>query len=309
MTLPGLVHVCGEVRRVAKRAREASPPPPRPTTTAALTTAAMIAFAANSLLCRAALGGGHADPATFTALRLLGGALVLGPLARFRGSAAPPSRPAWGSAVALFAYAAGFSFAYMRIPAGVGALLLFAAVQLTMVGAGLARGERPRPLEWVGLALSLSGLALLARPGLARPDPLGAGLMLAAGAAWGLYSLRGRGSVDAVAVNAASFTRALPLALALVAGVALLGRASLSPGGVWLALASGAVASGLGYAAWYAALRGLTATRAAIVQLSAPPLAAAGAVVFLGESLSTRLVVASALVLGGISLAVTARQP
>jgi drug/metabolite transporter (DMT)-like permease len=281
---------------------------PAPWTTAGLTTVAMVAFAANSLLCRAALGGGHADAATFTALRMLGGAVALGFLARIRRTPAPPSRFAWGSAVALFVYAAGFSLAYMRIPAGVGALLLFAAVQLTMIGAGLVRGERPRPLEGVGLASSLTGLLLLTRPGLARPDPLGAGLMLVAGAAWGFYSLRGRGHGDAVAMNAASFGRALLLSGAAWAAAALLGATRLSPTGVGLALASGAVASGLGYAVWYAALRGLTATRAAIVQLSVPPLAGAGAVVFLGESFSLRLLVASVLVLGGIALAVTAHR-
>jgi drug/metabolite transporter (DMT)-like permease len=279
-----------------------------PWTTAGLTTVAMVAFAANSLLCRAALGGGHADAATFTALRLLGGAVVLGILVRLRGASAPPSKFAWGSAVALFVYAAGFSLAYTRIPAGVGALLLFAAVQLTMIGSALLHGERPRPLEGAGLAASLGGLVLLTRPGLTRPDPLGAGLMLVAGAAWGLYSLRGRGHGDAVAMNAASFARALPLSLAAAAVAALLGITHLSRAGVYLALASGAVASGLGYAVWYAALRGLTATRAAIVQLSAPPLAAAGAVVFLGESFSPRLLMASVLILGGIAVAVAARR-
>jgi drug/metabolite transporter (DMT)-like permease len=280
---------------------------PSPWTTAGLTTVAMVAFAANSLLCRAALGGGHADAATFTALRLLGGAVALGFLARIRGRPAPPSRLAWGSALSLFAYAAGFSLAYVRIPAGVGALLLFAAVQLTMIGAGLLRGERPRPLEGLGLASALAGLFLLTRPGLARPDPLGAGLMLVAGAAWGLYSLRGRGHGDAVAVNASSFARALLLSLVTGTAAVLLGITHLSPTGVGLALASGAIASGLGYAVWYAALRGLTATRAAIVQLSAPPLAAAGAVVFLDESYSPTLLRASILILGGIALAVVAR--
>jgi drug/metabolite transporter (DMT)-like permease len=275
--------------------------------TAGLTAVAMVAFAANSLLCRAALGGGHADAATFTAIRLLGGAVALGLLARLRGAPAPPSGFSWGSAVALFAYAVGFSLSYTRIPAGVGALLLFAAVQLTMIGAGLARGERPRALEGVGLAFSLAGLFALNQPGLARPDPLGAGLMLVAGAAWGLYSLRGRGHGDAIAMNAASFARALLLSLVVGSVAALFGITRLSPTGVLLALASGAIASGLGYAVWYAALRGLTATRAAIVQLSAPPLAAAGAVVFLDESLSPRLLVASVLILGGIALALRPR--
>ncbi len=268
----------------------------------------MIAFAANSLLCRAALGGGHADAATFTALRVLGGAVVLGLLARFRAARAPAAGAAWGSALALFVYAAGFSFAYLRIPAGVGALLLFAAVQLTMNGAALLAGERPRPLEWVGLALSLAGLVVLTRRGLARPDPLGALLMLGAGVAWGIYSLRGRGQGDAVARNAASFMLALPLSLAAGAAAAVFSSLRLDVSGACLALVSGVVTSGLGYAVWYAALRGLTATRAAIVQLSAPPLAAAGAVLFLGESFSPRLLAASALILGGIALAVAARR-
>jgi drug/metabolite transporter (DMT)-like permease len=268
----------------------------------------MIAFAANSLLCRAALAGGHADAATFTALRLLGGAAALGLLARIRAAPARSSRSAWASALALFTYATGFSLAYTRIPAGIGALLLFAAVQLTMIGAGLVRGERPRPLQWVGFALSLAGLVHLTRPGLARPDPFGAGLMLAAGCAWGVYSLHGRGQGDAVATNAAAFARALPLSLAVAAAAAILGATHVDPAGLWLALASGAIASGLGYAVWYAALRGLTATQAAIVQLSAPPLAAAGAVVFLAEVLSLRLLVASVLILGGIALAVGERR-
>lgn len=275
--------------------------------TAGLTAAAMVAFAANSLLCRSALGGGHADAASFTTLRLASGALALGLLARARGGPAPPARFAWGSAAALFAYAIGFSLAYLRIPAGAGALLLFASVQITMIGAGLHGGEHPRPLEWVGLALSIGGLVVLTRPGLARPDPAGALLMLAAGAAWGVYSLRGRARGDAVAVNAASFARAVPLTLAVSATAGLLGGTRLSPVGVSLALASGAVASGLGYAVWYAALRGLTASRAAVVQLSVPPLAAGGGVLFLGESFSPRLLVASVLILGGIALAVSGR--
>jgi drug/metabolite transporter (DMT)-like permease len=272
--------------------------------TAGLTAAAMLAFAANSLLCRAALGGGHADAASFTTLRLAGGAVTLGILARARGSPAPPGRIAWGPAVALLAYALGFSLAYRRIPAGVGALLLFLAVQLTMVGAGLRAGERPRALEWMGLALSIAGLVVLTRPGLARPDPAGAVLMLGAGAAWGLYSLWGRGSRNAVASNAASFARAVPLALGASAVAVALGAAHATPTGLALALASGALASGLGYAVWYAALRGLTATRAALVQLSVPPLAAAGGVLLLGETFSPRLLVASVLILGGIALAV-----
>jgi drug/metabolite transporter (DMT)-like permease len=264
----------------------------------------MVAFAANSLLCRTALDGGHADAASFTALRVASGAAVLLLPARARGGPPPPARRAWGSSVALFAYAIAFSLAYRLIPAGVGALLLFAAVQLTMVGAGLRAGERPRLVEWSGLALSLVGLLVLTRPGLARPDPAGAVLMLGAGAAWGVYSLRGRSGGDVVAGNAASFARAVPFALAAVAIGGWLGRVRLDVPGAVLAVASGALASGLGYAVWYAALRGLTATRAAIVQLSVPPLAAAGGVLLLGEILTPRLVLASVLILGGIAVAV-----
>jgi len=276
--------------------------------TAGLTALAMLAFAANSLLCRAALAGGHADAISFTALRLAGGAVALGLLARARRSPRPREHFAWGSAVALFAYAIGFSVAYLRIPAGVGALLLFAAVQFTMISAGFFAGERPRLVEWVGLGLSLAGLVVLTRPGLARPDPAGALLMLGAGVAWGVYSLRGRRGVDAVAATGASFARAVPLALGACGLGALLSAVRLDTAGVLLALASGALASGLGYAVWYAALRGLTATRAAIVQLSVPPLAAIGGALVLGEGSSLRLVVASFLIVGGIALAVTGHR-
>lgn len=272
--------------------------------TAGLTAVAMLAFAANSLLCRGALAAGHADAATFTTLRLASGAASLYLLGRFRRGPVERPRIAWGSAVALFAYAMGFSLAYVRIPAGVGALLLFAAVQLTMIGAGLRAGERPRPMEWTGFAVSIAGLVVLTRPGLARPDPLGAILMLGAGVAWGVYSLHGRGRGDAIGRNAGSFARATPIALLVSLGIVFAGSARVDPVGAGLAVASGALASGMGYAIWYAALRGLTATRAAIVQLSVPPLAAVGGVVLLGELFSLRLLVASLLILGGIALAV-----
>jgi drug/metabolite transporter (DMT)-like permease len=289
-------------------AEASDPAPSSPTAalTAALTAAAMLAFAANSLLCRAALAARHADAASFTTLRLVGGAAALSLLAWARGPRRTATPSAWASAVILFAYAILFSLAYLRIPAGTGALLLFAAVQLTMIGAGLRAGERPRVLEWAGLGVSLVGLVLLTRPGLAQPDTAGAAAMLAAGVAWGLYSLRGRGAADPVAANAAAFARAIPLALAASAGFALVAETRITLPGLALALASGALTSGLGYAIWYAALRGLSAMRAAIVQLSVPPLAAALAVLTLGESVSLRLVLASVLILGGIALAAAA---
>lgn len=276
--------------------------------TAVLTASAMVAFAANSLLCRAALGGGHADPAAFTAVRILGGAVALAAVARSRATPFVPGRAAAVPAGVLFAYAIGFSLAYTRIPAGVGALLLFAAVQLTMNAAGLLAGERPRALEWLGLVLSLGGLVVLARPGAVRPDPAGAGLMLAAGVCWGLYSLIGRGRGDPVARNAAAFAGAVPLALAAAAVALAAGGLRLDAAGFGLALASGAVASGLGYAIWYAALAGLTSARAALVQLSAPLLAAAGGVLLLGEAYTARLGAASVLILGGIALAALAHR-
>jgi drug/metabolite transporter (DMT)-like permease len=275
--------------------------------TAALTALAMLAFALNSLLCRAALAGGHADAASFTTLRLASGAVVLALVARSRGGVGPSSRAAWGSAAALFAYALLFSLAYLRISAGTGALLLFAAVQLTMIGASLVAGSRPCLAEWTGLALSLAGLVLLTLPGLARPDPLGALAMLLAGAAWGTYSLRGRGAGDPVVTNAASFARAVVPALVASVLFLLAHGVRLTPEGALLAFASGAFTSGLGYAVWYAALRGLAATSAAVVQLSVPPLAAGLGALALGESVSLRLLGASVLILGGIALAVTAQ--
>lgn len=271
-----------------------------------LTLAAMLAFAANSLLCRAALAGHHVDASTFTAIRLASGASMLVLLARSRGVDGPPARFAWGSGAALFAYAIAFSLAYVRIPAAVGALLLFGAVQVTMIGAGWTAGERPRAIEWVGLLASIGGLVVLTAPGLARPDPLGAVLMLIAGVAWGVYTLRGRRGGNPIAVNAASFARALPMAVTACAIPWATGSGHADANGIALAVGSGALASALGYAAWYAALPRLSATRAAIVQLSVPPIAALGGVVLLGETFTTRIVLASVLVLGGIALALRA---
>lgn len=271
--------------------------------TAGFTAAALIAFASNSLLCRGALAHAHADAATFTLLRLTSGAALLSWLARgeTRSEADRPSGPLAG--IWLAGYALGFSFAYGRIPTGTGALLLFASVQLTMLAAGLRAGERPRAREWLGLLLSLAGLVVLTRPGLGRPDPLGALLMVAAGISWGLYSLRGRGSRTPIRSNAHAFRAAsapalLAWVLALRSGGMVLDRT-----GALLAVGSGALASGVGYALWYRALPALRRTQAALVQLAVPPLAALGGVLLLGESFVPRLAAASALVLGGIALA------
>jgi drug/metabolite transporter (DMT)-like permease len=270
-----------------------------------LTACAMTAFAANSILCRLALRGGHIDPASFTSLRLVSGALMLWLLVRSRGAGGQRAGDGF-SASALFVYAAAFSFAYVSLPVGVGALLLFGAVQACMLTAGLWRGERPSPAQVLGILLSLGGLVFLVWPGLTAPAPLGAALMFLAGIAWGVYSLRGRGAGDPARATAGNFLLAAPLALLL--NLPLYPQFHVELAGVLYALASGALASGLGYVVWYAALKALTATRAAVVQLSVPLLAAFGGLLFLGEAFTPRLVIASLAILGGIALAVTARQ-
>ena len=274
--------------------------------TPALTVVAMLAFAGNSLLCRAALRDGAIDPASFTTLRLAGGALALWAIVRWRdGPGALRGSP--GSGVALFAYAILFSVAYVALSAATGALLLFGAVQATMIGAALARGERMRPLQWAGFACAVAGLLALLAPGLEAPAPWAAAAMLGAGAAWGVYSLRARAGEDPTAATAGNFVRAVPWALA--ASLAWLPWASVDAAGAGLALASGVLTSGLGYAVWYAALRGLAPTLAATVQLSVPAIAAAGGVLLLGEAPTARLALASAALLGGIAVVVLARRP
>jgi drug/metabolite transporter (DMT)-like permease len=272
---------------------------------AGLTAVAMLAFAANSLLCRLALQQGRIDPASFGAIRLVAGALTLACVMRGRGAALVDAGAGWASAVMLFAYAALFSFAYVSLPAGTGALILFGTVQLTMLGAGLLAGERFAPRGWLGMALALAGLALLLLPGAAAPSLYGAALMAGAGAAWGGYSLRGRGAADPLAATGASFVRAAPMAVLLVLPFA--SRVHADAGGAALAVASGAVTSGLGYVVWYAALRRLTALRAAAVQLSVPQLAAGGGVLLLGEAFTARLALAALAILGGIGLVLGSR--
>ena len=267
-----------------------------------LTALAMVAFAGNSLLCRAALRDTAIDAATFTFIRVASGAIALAIIVRAR--AGPPERTAgsWPSAAALFAYAAFFSYSYLTLPAGTGALLLFGAVQATMIGWGLWRGERLTLAQLAGLLLAIGGLVVLLLPGIAAPPALGATLMILAGIAWGIYSLRGKGAGDPTRVTAGNFLRAVPMALIL--GAAALPWMSLDAAGVAYAVTSGALASGVGYAIWYTALKGLRATSAATVQLSVPAIAALGGIVFLGEPLTPRFVLAAAAILGGIALVV-----
>ncbi|MGZ3418782.1 MAG: DMT family transporter [Polyangiales bacterium] len=273
-----------------------------------LTAIALACFAGNSLLCRPALAGGSIDATTFTAVRLVTGTMVLAVLARGRQLDARTARAKWTSAAALFAYAAPFSYAYLKLGAAIGALILFAAVQATMIGWGVWRGERPPLLAWVGIALALGGLVTLTVPGKSAPDPLGAAIMVLAGIAWGAYSLLGRVSPgDPVTMTASSFSRALPMAAGLFAASAPMFGVHASPRGIVLAATSGALASGVGYSVWYAALRHLSMTRAAVLQLLVPVLSAAGAVALLGEHVSARLVGASAAILGGVALTIRAR--
>jgi len=268
-----------------------------------LTALAMLAFAGNSLLCRIALKQTSIDAASFTTIRLMSGALMLGLLLRWRGRSAGGN---WPSAFALFVYAAGFSFAYVRLSAATGALLLFGAVQATMIGYGVWRGERLLRLQLVGFLLALGGLVGLMLPGLAAPPLVSALLMLGAGLAWGIYSLRGKGAGDPTQVTAGNFLRAVPITAAL--SLLMVNELSLDRAGVGYAVLSGALTSGLGYAIWYQALPTLKATQAAIVQLSVPVLTAVGGIVLLGEPITWRMALASGAILGGIALVILEKR-
>ncbi|MEO5987930.1 MAG: DMT family transporter [Candidatus Eisenbacteria bacterium] len=294
------------VERGASVAAGADPSASSSARALALTSLALLAFASNSLLCRFALKHTGTDAASFTAIRLTSGAVILMLLARVR-SGARVGAGSWRSALALFAYAAGFSFAYTILTAATGALLLFTAVQATMIGYGIWSGERLKSSQLFGLALALSGLVGLLLPGLAAPPVQGSILMLGAGVAWGIYSLRGRGAGDPLKVTAGNFARAIPLAAALSA--VLWNHLSLDAAGAGYAVASGALASGIGYAIWYTVLPALRATHAATVQLSVPVLAAVGGIALLGEPMTQRLGLASAAILGGIALVLLAASP
>jgi drug/metabolite transporter (DMT)-like permease len=266
----------------------------------------MIAFAGNSLLCRVALKSTRIDAAAFTTVRIVSGALALWLIVRLRDGVRPVSG-SWRSALALFAYAAAFSFAYVSLSAGTGALLLFGAVQATMIGYGLWRGERMRPRQVLGLVSAFAGLVVLTLPGISAPPLRGTVLMLGAGIAWGIYSLRGRSAGDPLRATAGNFLRAVPFAFAL--SICAVQWLSLDSVGIGYAIASGALTSGVGYAIWYTALPGLRATHAATVQLSVPVIAAVGGIAFLGEHMTLRLLIAAAAILGGIALVVVVRPP
>jgi len=272
-----------------------------------LTAFALTAFAFNSILCRMALATGEIDAASFTAIRLISGTITLAALLLATGKTQKlTANGNWASAFFLFAYAIAFSFAYLRLTTGTGALVLFGSVQLTMFGVSLYRGVRPRILEWLGLAIAFGGLTYLVLPGLAAPPILSAVLMAAAGIAWGFYTLRGKGSEDPLADTAGNFLRSIPMVFA--AGIVFISTIQLSVRGAVLATLSGAIASGVGYSVWYAALKYHTPTRAGILQLLVPAIAGAGGILFMSESPTLRLAISGGLILGGIALAVLSFQ-
>ena len=275
--------------------------------TAVLTALALIAFAANSVLCRLALGEATIDAASFTTIRLVSGALVLLTLA---GVAAKKNSAgdsgSWTSAFMLFLYAVTFSFAYISLNTGTGALILFGSVQATMIIFAIGKGERLGLMGVLGLFAALAGLTYLVFPGLAAPSPAGAALMAAAGISWGIYSLRGRGSVSPVAVTTDNFLRSTPFVLLI--SLIFFQDLHITFKGAFLAALSGGLTSAIGYVIWYAALRDHSATSAALVQLLVPVLAALGGVVFMSENLTMRLVLSSAMIIGGVALALTQRR-
>ncbi len=289
-----------------------------------LTVLTMLAFAGNSVLCRIALKHTQIDAASFTLIRLASGAIVLGLLGSiFRRRSAGKGN--WISGFALFAYAACFSFAYLSLTAATGALLLFGAVQATMIGHGLWCGERFSKGQMLGLALAFGGLLGLLLPGFAAPPLLGAVLMLASGVAWGVYSLRGKNKAnkatlgdDPIRVSAGNFLWATLFAMLFALLFAILSAVFMASwphsyrnwdtAGIGYALASGAVASGMGYALWYTVLPTLKSSNAASIQLSVPVIAALGGIVLLGEALTMRFVVASFAILGGIALVISQKS-
>jgi drug/metabolite transporter (DMT)-like permease len=270
-----------------------------------LTVLAMLAFAGNSLLCRIALRDTAIDAASFTAIRIASGALMLAILLKSRGSR-PMQGGSWLAALMLFSYAAFFSFAYRELSAATGALLLFGAVQMTMMGFGLFAGERLGAVKIAGLLVALGGLVALLLPGLAAPSLKGAAFMVVAGASWGVYSILGKKLGNPTEATAGNFMRAVPFAAALA--LAGMSRSAVDLHGVFYAVLSGAITSGLGYALWYAALPSLKSTQAAIIQLSVPAIAALGGALLLAEPITARLLIASAAILGGIAITTAAKR-
>lgn len=261
---------------------------------------ALVCFALNSILCRLALGQNLIDAASFMTVRIVSGAVTLFLiLSFFKKQKAESLKGNWLSAFFLFAYAICFSFAYNELTTATGALILFGTVQATMIILALIKGERPNIFEWLGLLVAIGGLIYLVSPGLSAPPIFSAGLMMCAGIAWGFYTLRGKSSANPLADTTGNFLRAVPFVL--VSALPFISKTHFSRQGILFAVVSGAIASGIGYAVWYAALKFHTATRAAVLQLSVPVIAALGGILLLAESVSMRLLVSAVLILGGIS--------
>jgi len=275
--------------------------------TIAFTVTALVAFAANSLLCRMALREGAIDAASFSTIRFLSGAVMLVLIALKTERSVFPLAGSWVAAGILAVYALPFAFAYTQLSTGTGALIMFGCVQLTMLVAAVGYGERPHAVEWLGLLVTVAGLVTLVLPGLTAPSPMAAALMATAGVCWGLYSLRGRASSNPLRQTMGNFVRAVPLIAG--AGLLMMSRVHVETRGVLLSIASGAIATGLGYVVWYAALRGLSAMRASIVQLAVPLIAAAAGVMLLSETVTLRLLLSTVLVLGGIAMAIAGQRP
>ena len=275
------------------------------------TILALIAFAANSVLCKMALGAKTIDASGFTIIRMLSGILVLMMIfaaTKQRSAKASTNTPkgSWSAGIYLFIYALAFSFAYVSLDTGVGALILFTAVQVTMILTGLFKGHRFSRFEWLGLATAFSGFIYLILPSVSSPSLVGFVLMIAAGMAWAGYTFAGQGTKNPIADTAFNFLRTLPLVLALF--VVSLPYIEVSVNGAILAILSGGVASGVGYAIWYSALRGLSTIQAAIVQLLVPIIAAIGGILFSNEVVSVRLIIATGVILGGISMVILAKH-
>lgn len=269
---------------------------------------ALVAFAGNSVLCRLALSDKSIDAGSFTSIRLLSGAIVLALiLLANRSKPSTAAKGSWIGASMLFIYAATFSYAYITLDTGIGALILFGTVQVTMVVVSLVTGNRHHFLEWMGMIVAFLGFVYLVLPSLSDPSLLGFILMCVAGISWGFYTLMGRSSLSPLSDTGYNFLRTLPLCLALLILLVLIGDVRISPRGILFAMLSGAVASGLGYTLWYLALGGLSSTQAAVLQLFVPVLAAIGGVVFANEPISARLVISSFAVLGGVLIVVWGR--
>ena len=273
-----------------------------------LTAIALVAFAANSVLCRMALGSGSIDPVSFTSIRLVGGALALTLIfwVTQGNSAIQKPQGSWRSGVALFAYAISFSLAYISLSSGTGALILFGAVQITMLLAAFRSGEKMRAVQWIGFCIAIAGIVYLVTPGISAPDLGGALLMMISGIAWGLYSIAGKSVTAPIAMTAGNFIRAA--VITVPTSICALAMMNVNSYGVSLALASGVVTSGMGYVIWYKAVPMLTTTQAAVVQLLVPLLAALGGVIFISEQFTVRLGIASLLILGGVVLSIFAKQ-